>query len=113
MQLKRYLALVLVGNRPAARGGVCSAGRPNPEHRRNHAHQPGTETGGEQGDPLAGTRWRLVSLGAVETPTAGETEVTLEFDAAGRASGQGGCNSFGTATRWTAIRFRSSQWPPR
>lgn len=95
MQLKRYLALVLVGTVLLLEAACVPQAAPTPSTGETTPTNPVPETGGEQGDPLAGTRWRLVSLGAVETPTAGETEVTLEFDAAGRASGQGGCNSFG------------------
>ncbi len=48
-------------------------------------------------DPLAGTEWTLVSLGApgAETPVVLGSEVTLQFDAQGHAGGSAGCNSYG------------------
>jgi heat shock protein HslJ len=44
-------------------------------------------------DPLAGTAWKLVSMGGEDTPDT--VEITLQFDAEGRAGGSGGCNSYG------------------
>jgi heat shock protein HslJ len=50
-------------------------------------------------DPLAGTEWTLVSLGApaAEAPVVAGTEVTLAFGADGQAGGSGGCNSYSAA----------------
>jgi heat shock protein HslJ len=46
---------------------------------------------------LAGTEWRLVSLGApgAETPVIEGSIITLAFAAGGQATGSGGCNSYG------------------
>ena len=46
---------------------------------------------------LAGTEWRLVSLGpsGAETDVVPGTTVTLKFGEDGRASGSTGCNSYG------------------
>ncbi|MBX3063589.1 MAG: META domain-containing protein [Anaerolineae bacterium] len=63
-------------------------------------------------DPLAGTSWRLIN----EVPDGAEATaevdgvahpITLTFDAAGQAAGNGGCNSYsGTYTRTgTSITF--------
>jgi heat shock protein HslJ len=48
-------------------------------------------------DPLAGTSWVLESIGApgAETPALPGVRVTLSFDLAGQAGGEGGCNAFG------------------
>ncbi|MCI0576435.1 MAG: META domain-containing protein [Chloroflexi bacterium] len=53
------------------------------------------ETGGE-GD-LANTQWSLVSMGApgAEAPVVAGSTITLAFEAAGQATGSGGCNSYG------------------
>jgi heat shock protein HslJ len=50
---------------------------------------------------LAGTRWRLVSYGPADSPTAAlpQQDVTLEFNQGNQISGSAGCNSYsGTAT---------------
>ena len=49
-------------------------------------------------DALANTAWQLESFGPVgaETPVVEGSTVTLQFDGAGQAGGNGGCNSFGT-----------------
>ena len=46
---------------------------------------------------LAGSDWRLVSMGRVgaETSLVSGTTVTLKFGNDGRISGSGGCNTFG------------------
>jgi heat shock protein HslJ len=48
-------------------------------------------------DPLAGTRWKVTNfnngVGAVVGILPG-TAITLEFDGAGRVTGQAGCNSY-------------------
>lgn len=51
----------------------------------------------DTGEDLAGTRWRLESLGppGEETPASAGANVTLEFAAEGRAGGSGGCNTYG------------------
>ncbi len=48
-------------------------------------------------DSLRGTRWVLVSIGqgANAVPLISGSNVTLQFDEGGKASGSGGCNSFG------------------
>jgi heat shock protein HslJ len=57
---------------------------------------PSTGTPGPE-NPLAATRWALVSVGepGAETPVLQGTEITLEFEEAGQAGGSGGCNSYG------------------
>jgi heat shock protein HslJ len=49
-------------------------------------------------DPLAGTEWALVSFGpaGAEAGVVEGTQVTLSFDMAGNAGGNGGCNAYGT-----------------
>lgn len=48
-------------------------------------------------NPLANTAWQLVSLGTSEseTPVVAGSTVTLEFDDAGMAGGNAGCNTYG------------------
>ncbi|HEY6803934.1 MAG TPA: META domain-containing protein [Pyrinomonadaceae bacterium] len=60
---------------------------------------------------LAGTEWRLVSLGRVgaETSIVSGGAVTLKFGADGRVSGSGGCNSFGGGYRVQGDRVTFSQ----
>jgi heat shock protein HslJ len=55
-----------------------------------------TATPGIQ-DPLANTRWNLVSFGPVDDvqPVIPGSEITLEFGNDRRAGGNGGCNSYG------------------
>jgi heat shock protein HslJ len=50
------------------------------------------------GNSLANTQWMLDSFGPAgsEMPVATGSTVTLGFDAAGQASGSGGCNSYGS-----------------
>lgn len=52
---------------------------------------------GAQPAQLSGTSWVLSSLdGSTQVGSAaGGNEITLEFDAAGRAGGNGGCNGYG------------------
>lgn len=104
MQLKRTLALVLLGTILLLVAACVPPAAPTPSTGEATATNPVPETGSEEtpttadgveGDRLANSQWRLVSLGAGETPPVGETDLTLEFDAEGRASGQGGCNTFG------------------
>jgi heat shock protein HslJ len=45
------------------------------------------------GAGLGGTRWELASVGGSAVQQAGEP-LTLEFDEAGQASGNGGCNRY-------------------
>lgn len=54
---------------------------------------------------LADTRWQLESLDG--EPPAGAAPLTLEFDAAGRISGSGGCNRFSASytLEGDALRF--------
>lgn len=54
--------------------------------------EPGTPTH----PPLAGTSWRLQSLGATGAlrPALSAVEVTLHFSDDGRVSGGAGCNSY-------------------
>ena len=49
---------------------------------------------------LAGTSWRLVSLGDRVPPPG--NDLTIRFGADGRLSGTGGCNSFGGAFGYEA-----------
>lgn len=42
---------------------------------------------------LSGTRWELASVGGAAAKAGGEAP-TLEFDQAGQASGNGGCNRY-------------------
>jgi heat shock protein HslJ len=48
-------------------------------------------------DPLANTQWELVSMGApgAEAPVIAGSQVTLAFEADGRAGGESGCNTYG------------------
>lgn len=50
-----------------------------------------------QGNRLAGTSWQLVSFGlaGAETGLIEGSAITLEFSPDGRATGSGGCNSYG------------------
>ncbi|HXF64154.1 MAG TPA: META domain-containing protein [Caldilineaceae bacterium] len=54
---------------------------------------PGAE---ETADPLANSEWRLVSMGAADSPAPviGEDAITLSF-ADGQAGGHSGCNEYG------------------
>ena len=47
-------------------------------------------------EAVAGTEWRLISLGRIGAATGvvGEAPVTLKFESDGRVNGSGGCNSF-------------------
>jgi heat shock protein HslJ len=60
---------------------------------------------------LAGSEWRLVSLGRVGAGTAivSGNGVTLKFGNDGRVSGSGGCNSFGGGYRIQGDRVTFSQ----
>jgi heat shock protein HslJ len=51
----------------------------------------------ETENPLANTRWTLISFGApgAEIPVLEGSALTLEFEADGQAGGSGGCNSYG------------------
>ena len=49
------------------------------------------------GSDIGGGEWRATDVNGV--PVAGERPLTLRFDAGGRASGSGGCNSFTTDYR--------------
>ncbi len=49
----------------------------------------------QNGDPLAGTHWQLVSIG--ETAVVEGTSVTLVFADDGSAGGSGGCNTYGAS----------------
>lgn len=62
--------------------------------------QTGTsEPSQEEPAGLANTAWRLVSFGPAESPepVIEGSKLTLEFDDAGRAGGNGGCNTFGAS----------------
>lgn len=52
---------------------------------------------GAQRDVLAGTEWRLTSLGKVgaQSPPVERSVVNIKFSADGRVNGSGGCNSYG------------------
>ncbi len=56
-----------------------------------------TATPEEEADPLTGSHWLLVSLGAAgeEATVLVDSEVTLQFVEAGHAGGSAGCNSYG------------------
>src|SRR5690349_14032083 len=60
---------------------------------------------------LAGTDWRLVSIGRVgaEVPVVNGTTVTLKFGKDERISGSGGCNSYGGGYRVEGDRITFSQ----
>lgn len=55
------------------------------------------EESGVSDTELTGTQWVLESFGSEqgEEPVVGETDLTLMFEADGRAGGDGGCNIFG------------------
>jgi heat shock protein HslJ len=60
--------------------------------------QPPSQTQAPGGaNPLAGTKWTLISFGqpGAETSVIQGTTVTLEFDSQGQAGGSGGCNTYG------------------
>ena len=49
------------------------------------------------GSDIGGGEWRATDVNGV--PVVGATPLTLRFEAGGRASGSGGCNSFGADYR--------------
>src|SRR6185503_7817197 len=60
---------------------------------------------------LAGTDWRLVSMGRVgaETSLVSGTTVTLKFGSDGRVTGSGGCNTVGGSYQVQGDTLRFSQ----
>ncbi len=75
-----------------------TAAQPTPTQETPATVTPTTSPGlPDTGEDLAGTRWRLVSLGTPgeETQVPADVDVTLEFEAGGQAGGSGGCNSYG------------------
>lgn len=58
---------------------------------------PAAPGGANSTATLAGTQWRLESMGAADSPTPviQRTTITLEFQPDGRAGGDSGCNSYG------------------
>jgi heat shock protein HslJ len=64
--------------------------------------RPPIETPAPAADPLAGTRWTVVSMyngrGGVESLIPGST-VTMEFDTSGQVRGGSGCNTYSAGYR--------------
>jgi len=73
------------------------------------AQQNRNLTTGQQA--LAGTEWRLISLGRVgaESIVKSNTRVTLKFTNDARVNGSGGCNTFGGNYSVQGDRIRFSQ----
>jgi heat shock protein HslJ len=60
-----------------------------------------TQPVSENGQELENTHWQLVSFDSTdsETPVVDGTELTLNFDSDGQATGSAGCNSYGGVYR--------------
>ncbi len=76
---------------------MLTACAPQPELDDNSGDAPRSKAA----SAVADTKWILVSFGVPgrETPVLAGPRITLAFDAQGRASGTGGCNSYGAQYR--------------
>ena len=71
---------------------------------------------GSDGDPLAGSEWRLVALGDAAAPAeAAAGDAGAEFGAAGELTGWTGCNSYAARYRARAseVRLAELRWTER
>ena len=67
---------------------------------------------GSEGNPLAGTEWRLVALGNAAAPTGVVGDPTAKFTTATDMTGWTGCNSYGArySTRDSELRLDGLMW---
>ena len=68
---------------------------------------------GSEGNPLAGTEWRLVELGNADAPAeVARGDATARFTTAMDMTGSTGCNSYGArySVRGSELRLDDLQW---
>ena len=67
---------------------------------------------GSEGNPLAGTEWRLVALGNADAPTGVVGDPTAKFTTAADMTGWTGCNSYAArySARESELRLDDLTW---
>ena len=67
---------------------------------------------GSEGNPLAGTEWRLVALGNADAPDEAAGDPTARFTTATDMTGWTGCNSYGArySARESELRLDELMW---